>query len=337
MADDRKYYYLKLKDNFFDSDSMVLLEGMDDGYLYSNILLKLYLKSLKDNGRLILNGRIPYSTKMIASVTRHQVETVEKALDIFEELGLVEVLDSGVIYMLDIQNFIGESSTEADRKRAYRAKIEAEKTGGHLSGQMSGQNSPEIEKEIEIKKEDICSEPKVSEPDPSGILLTLNDKTVYDVPLSKIEKWKIAYPAVDVEQELRKMGAWLDANPTKRKTKRGIDRFINTWLAKEQDRGGIYRGNQRQQSNGLKEEYQSDKKLWIRIPCESGRDEAEYFISKLTEDESFADVPVVLYAGDTQKNIRLSCAYNVSEKALIPLCEKYGEENVKLCGCEGKA
>ena len=159
MSDNKKYYYLKLKDNFFESDSMILLENMKDGYLYSNILLKLYLKSLKDSGRLMLNGRIPYNSQMIASVTRHQIGTVEKALEIFENLGLVDVLDNGVIYMLDIQNFIGESSTEADRKREYRARIESEKMSGQISGQMSEQkgrqNSPEIEieKEIEIKKE----------------------------------------------------------------------------------------------------------------------------------------------------------------------------------------
>ena len=45
MADNRKYYYLKLKENFFDSDSIVLLEDMKDGILYSNILLKMYLRS----------------------------------------------------------------------------------------------------------------------------------------------------------------------------------------------------------------------------------------------------------------------------------------------------
>lgn len=49
--DSRKYYYLKLKENFFESDSMILLENMKDGYLYSNILLKLYLRSLKDSGQ----------------------------------------------------------------------------------------------------------------------------------------------------------------------------------------------------------------------------------------------------------------------------------------------
>ena len=80
MADNKKYYYLKLKENFFDSDSMVLLESMQDGILYSNILMKMYLKSLKNNGKLVLNDAIPYNTQMIATVTRHQVGTVEKQL-----------------------------------------------------------------------------------------------------------------------------------------------------------------------------------------------------------------------------------------------------------------
>ena len=50
MSDNRKYYYLKLKENYFDEDAIVLLESMQDGILYSNILLKLYLKSLKTAG-----------------------------------------------------------------------------------------------------------------------------------------------------------------------------------------------------------------------------------------------------------------------------------------------
>lgn len=61
MSDNRKYYYLKLKENYFDDDSIVLLESMQDGVLYSNILLKLYLKSLKHGGRLQLDEDIPYA------------------------------------------------------------------------------------------------------------------------------------------------------------------------------------------------------------------------------------------------------------------------------------
>ena len=59
MSDNRKYYYLKLKENYFDEDAIVLLESMQDGILYSNILLKLYLKSLKNGGKLQLDENYP--------------------------------------------------------------------------------------------------------------------------------------------------------------------------------------------------------------------------------------------------------------------------------------
>ena len=112
MSDNRKYYYLKLKESYFDDDAIVLLESMQDGMLYSNILLKLYLKSLKYGGTLQLDENIPYTAQMIATITRQQVGTVERALQIFMKLGLVEPLDNGALYMSNIELFIGQSSTE---------------------------------------------------------------------------------------------------------------------------------------------------------------------------------------------------------------------------------
>ena len=158
MSDNKKYYYLRLKDNFFDSDELKILESMKDGYLYSNILLKLYLRSLKNDGKLVVNERIPYSADMLASVTGHQVGTIKQALSVFKDLGLIDVLDNGAIYMLDIQNFIGKGSSEADRKREYRQRIETDRTNVQTNlRQISDKNPPEIEieleKDIEIEKE----------------------------------------------------------------------------------------------------------------------------------------------------------------------------------------
>ena len=119
MADNRKYYFLKLKENFFDSDSIVLLEDMKDGILYSNILLKLYLKSLKNDGRLQLDG--------------------------------------GLLYMTDIELMIGQSSTEGERKRAARrenrALAQSRTNGGHLSDICPPEIEIEKEIDIEIEKE----------------------------------------------------------------------------------------------------------------------------------------------------------------------------------------
>lgn len=70
---------------------------------------------------------IPYTPSALAQVVRHSEETVEKALEIFQQLELVEILDNGAIYMLDIQNFIGNSSTEADRRREYDRRIRKER------------------------------------------------------------------------------------------------------------------------------------------------------------------------------------------------------------------
>ena len=67
------------------------------------------------------------------------------------------------------------------------------------------------------------------------ITITLNDKSEYPITEDDIAGWKDLYPAVDIMQELRKMKGWADANPSKRKTSRGIKRFINAWLSREQD------------------------------------------------------------------------------------------------------
>ena len=142
MADNRKYYYLKLKEGFFESEEIKILESMKDGHIYSNILLKLYLKSLRNEGRLMYRNVIPYTPEILATLVGHQVGTVEKALEIFRKLELIEVLDNGAIYMMDIQNFIGKSSTEADRQREYYNRVKDEKA---LLGEQ-GESIPAIPK-----------------------------------------------------------------------------------------------------------------------------------------------------------------------------------------------
>jgi hypothetical protein len=78
----------------------------------------------------------------------------------------------------------------------------------------------------------------------------LNDGTEYLVLPDSLTEWKYLYPAVDVMQELRNMRGWLLANKTKRKTRRGIERFINNWLAKRQDRAKEVRHAERDRKAG---------------------------------------------------------------------------------------
>lgn len=154
MSDNKHYYYIKLKADYFDSDEMIVLESMPDGYKYSNILLKFMLRSIKNEGKLMLNKTIPFNSNMLANVTRHSVGDIEKAVDIFQKLNLIEILQNGAIYINDIQNYIGKSTTEADRKRAYRLRInEDKKLLGQMSEECPDKNPPELELEIKLEKE----------------------------------------------------------------------------------------------------------------------------------------------------------------------------------------
>lgn len=214
MADNKKYYYLKLKDNFFESDEMIILESMPDGYVYSNILLKLYLRSLKNDGRLMFNDRIPFNTNMLAQVTRHSVGDIERAMKIFQELELIEVLDNGAIYLADIQNYIGHSSTEADRKRAYRTRISAEQKqllmkSGQMSGQMSAEcpdkYPPEREIEREIDTQPEKSKKKKADKEPILILGSQENVKLTDKELGRLKK---EYPN-DIDEAIEYLSLWI--------------------------------------------------------------------------------------------------------------------------------
>lgn len=95
----------------------------------------------------------------------------------------------------------------------------------------------EYEYESESEYEEGSAEPQAASA-PPVIGLPLNDGTEFPVSVEQLHEWKGLYPAVDVMQQLRSMRGWLDANPKRRKTIRGIKAFVVRWLSKEQDQGG---------------------------------------------------------------------------------------------------
>lgn len=72
--------------------------------------------------------------------------------------------------------------------------------------------------------------------------LMLEDGTTYQVTEADMAKWRSRFPAVDVEQQFRSMAAWLEVNPERRKTRRGIGRFIFNWLSKRVDKPPVGSG-----------------------------------------------------------------------------------------------
>lgn len=232
MSDNKKYYYLKLKENFFDSEEIKILESMENGYKYSNILLKMYLRSLKRDGLLMFKETIPYDLKMISTITGHNINDVKQALVLFQQMGLIEVLSNGAIYMMDIQNFIGESSTEADRIRAYRNKVQekkeklldAENTGSvsDITNVVSDDvtnvqhkndiSTPELELEIELEKERPSENDSDTESSGDEFSITKKENGRYDYP-EEFERIYNLYPT----QRGTKKAHWRKWAATRRK------------------------------------------------------------------------------------------------------------------------
>jgi predicted phage replisome organizer len=143
-----KFYWLQLKEDFFEDDAIQWLEeqkpnGRDYAYFY----LKLCLKSLKSNGVLIRkvgNILIPYDNKKLAELTKMDFDTVTVAMELLKQIGLIQVLDQGQIYITQLDNLIGSVSKGALKKQQQRL----------LSGQKGDKCPPKIKIEIKDKDKD---------------------------------------------------------------------------------------------------------------------------------------------------------------------------------------
>jgi predicted phage replisome organizer len=248
MANNEKYYYIKLKDSYFDQDNIKVLESMKNGHTYSLIIIKMYLKAAKTAGQLMMTQRIPYDPSNIdtlASVLGHDVDHVKEAIRLGVKLDLIKIIDGREIWMTEIQNMIGKSSTEADRIRLYRKKLDEKLLPESADVQMYDKCTPEIEieieKEIEIKKENICGEVSSETISASPVFISLpkigspsQPNATHDVTEDDIKRYEDVYPGVDVRSELKKMSLWLDSNPANKK--KNVKTFIARWLARSQDR-----------------------------------------------------------------------------------------------------
>lgn len=119
-----KFYWLQLKEDFFEDDAIEWLEEQQpNGRDYAYFYLKLCLKSLKSNGILIRevgNILIPYDNQKLAEITKMDFDTVTIAMELLKKIGLVQVLDNGEIYMTQLENLIGSVSKGALKKQQQR-------------------------------------------------------------------------------------------------------------------------------------------------------------------------------------------------------------------------
>ena len=119
----KKYYWLKLKNDFFDREEIKIVEAMQNGKEYIIFYMKLLLKSIQSEGKLLFRDTMPYSPDMLATITGTNIDTVIISIKIFLELGLMEKWDDGTIYMVETQKMVGSETKWANYKRVSREKI----------------------------------------------------------------------------------------------------------------------------------------------------------------------------------------------------------------------
>jgi len=149
---EKKYYWLKLKRDFFKRHDIRIVESMPNGKDYILFYLKLLLESIDHNGNLRFSDTIPYNDEMLATITDTNIDIVRSAMKIFIELGFIEMLEDSTIFMTEVEKMIGTESKWAEKKRDYRQKL------GQCPQNvlpMSEECPPNVrqEKEIEIDKE----------------------------------------------------------------------------------------------------------------------------------------------------------------------------------------
>ena len=127
MSKNKKFFWLKLKEDFFENDDIKMLESMPNGMAYSNFYLKLLCKSIKSNGVLRYKNILPYTPEMLSAATCVNIDIVKSALEKFIALKMVEILDDGALYLMDIENMMGSETDSAERVRRYRENIKSEK------------------------------------------------------------------------------------------------------------------------------------------------------------------------------------------------------------------
>ncbi|WP_322353955.1 DUF6291 domain-containing protein [Paratractidigestivibacter sp.] len=159
----------------------------------------------------------------------------------------------------------GRPKTQTNPKKANQSQKKPTKANKEEEKEEDEDEDKEKEKE-EDEREDSAEPETVS---PPVISLPLNDGTFFAVSSEQCQEWAGLYPAVDVIQQLRGMLGWLDANPSKWKTPRGIRPFIVRWLAKEQDRGGC-RSSPRAGIPAQKPQRQSWAELARQMDAEEG-------------------------------------------------------------------
>ena len=156
---ERKYYWIKLKKDFMNSDAVDFLMSQKNGAEYVVLYQMLCLMTVKTNGKLerqLNEVIIPYDAEKIQRDTKYfNIDTVRNALQLYIHLGLIYKDDNGCLSIADYENLVGVESGSAERMRRLR-NLKASQCDGLSDANVTKllQKSDELsDTDIDIDKE----------------------------------------------------------------------------------------------------------------------------------------------------------------------------------------
>lgn len=235
----KRYYWLKLPEDFFRQKPIKKLRKIAGGDTYTIIYLKMLLIAMKEDGKLYFEGVEDDFYEELSLELDEDSENVKVTVLFLIRQGLMELIDETEYRLTECEKMVGSEGASAERMRRMREK-QASLCDKGVTGKLRiGDVEKEIEKDIETDKNTISPEVETSAQDVFISLPLVTGSGSFDVTFNYLNSLRQLYPAVDVEQEFRKMYGWLDSNPKNRKTERGIKRFITGWLGRAQDKAPI--------------------------------------------------------------------------------------------------
>lgn len=241
----KRYYWLKLPEDFFRQKTIKKLRKIAGGDTYTIIYLKMLLIAMKNDGKIFFDGVEDEFFDELALDLDEDSENVKVTVLFLVRQGLMELVDESEYLLKECGKMVGSEGASAARMRAHREK-QASLCDKGVTGSdkmvTERRDREEIEKDKEIDIT-LCSEVETSKQD-EDVFISLPLVTgsgSFDVTYTYLNSLRQLYPAIDIEQELRKMCGWLDSNPNNRKTPRGIKRFITGWLSRAQDKAPTIR------------------------------------------------------------------------------------------------
>ena len=150
---EKKYYWLKLKRDFFKRHDIRIIEEMPNGKDYILFYLKLLLESIDHEGALRFSETIPYNEQMLSVITNTNVDVVKAAMKIFIDLNMIEIFDDSTIFMAEVLKLTGSETAAAGRMRKRREKQKALPERNNVQKcyiEKEKEKEKELEKEAEV-------------------------------------------------------------------------------------------------------------------------------------------------------------------------------------------